>query len=308
VRILGYIGTYNEGVDRVLQCLLDQTYPVSEILIVDNASEKPVIPKALPRRTTVLRTPVNIGPNSAVRAGLRYALEHDYDWMWLLESDGAPHKDALEKLIALHESFSSKEKDQVGILCCSQLLLPSNKLFQGRRLTPGGPRLPKIDPNLPYCEVDSLLWNGALFKLAAVRAVGLPRCGKASAWEDLSYDFGDTEFTYRIRAAGYKLLTHRFSLVDQCVGRSTQMWILGRQLITTNHPPGRRYLFFRNLVYFWLYIYPKRNWVMFGTWFTYRLCARIAGIVLMEDSAGPKILACFKGVWHGIRKRLDYTC
>ena len=307
MRILGYIGTYNEGVDRVLQHLLDQTYPVSEILIVDNASEKPVIPEALPARTTALRTLINIGPNSAVSAGLQYALEHNYDWMWLLESDGAPHKDALEKLIALYESFSPKEQDQVGILCCSQVLLPSAKLFQGRRMTSGGPRLPKIDPDLPYCEVDSLLWNGALFKLAAVRTVGLPRCGKASAWEDFSYDFGDTEYTYRIKAAGYALLTHRFSLVDQCVGHSTQMSIFGRPLITTNHPPGRRYLFFRNLVYFWLYIYPKRNWVLFGTWFTYRLCARIAGIVLMEDHRGPKIFACFKGVWHGIRKRLEHT-
>ena len=178
---------------------------------------------------------------------------------------------------------------------------------QGRRLTTGGPRPPKIDPDSPYCEVDSLLWNGALFKLAAVRTVGLPRCGKASAWEDLSYDFGDTEFTYRIKAAGYKLLTHRFSMVDQRVGHSTQMRILGRLLITTNHSPSRRCLYFRNLVYFWLYIYPKRNWVVFGPWFTYRLCVTTAGIALMEDNRGPKILACFKGIWHGILKRLEYT-
>ncbi|WP_447980624.1 glycosyltransferase [Candidatus Nitrospira bockiana] len=308
MKILGYIGTYNESVTPALQGLLNQTQAVSDIIIVDNASERPVVPGSLPPQARVLRVARNIGPNSAVRAGLTYAVEHGYDWMWLLESDGAPHKDALEQLLGLYRSFNAATQAEIGILCCTQVLLPTSKLFHGRRMTPGGPRPPRINPSLPYCEVDSLLWNGALFKIDAVRAVGLPRSGQNHPWQDLSYDYGDTEYTYRIRAAGYRLLTHRFSFVDQRVGRSKQIRVLGRPLVTTNHPPRRRYLFFRNLVFFWLHIYPHRHWPTFGAWFLYRLGVTIAGIVVFEDHRLPKIAACFKGIWHGIRKNIHHTC
>jgi GT2 family glycosyltransferase len=273
---------------------------VAEIVIVDNASKQDVIPAVLPDRTTVIRTPINIGPSSGVAAGLQYALTRDHEWFWLLDSDGAPHKDALQKLVELYESLDSATQNSVGILCCSQILLPSSKLFHGRRLTPGGPRLPKIDQRLSYCECDALMWNGALFRLDAVRAVGLPRLGRLGVWEDFSYDYGDMEFSYRIRAAGYKLLVHRSSLIDQRVGRSKQVWAFGRTWMTTNHPPDRRYLFFRNLVYFWLHLYPRRNWPAFSTWFLFRMTSTMLAFLLVEENRAAKMRACFAGIRDGI--------
>ena len=301
MKVLGYIGSYNEPVDRTLDALLAQTYPVRDIVVVDNASAVPVAPATASDRVTVVRVARNIGPNSAVAAGLQHALDHGYEWMWLLESDGAPHPDALENLVQLYDSLPAETQSRVGVLCCTQVLLPTTKRFHGRRLTPGGPRLPHIDPALPYCEVDAVLWNGALFNMDAVRAVGLPRLGRSSAWEDLSYDYGDTEYTYRIKAAGYHVLVHRSSLIDQRVGRSRQVRVLGRPWITTNHPESRRYLFFRNLLYFWVHVYPRRNWPLFGTWFLYRLTVILLGVVLLEDRRLRKIVAAFRGIWDGLR-------
>src|ERR1700726_3558761 len=38
--------------------------------------------------------------------------------------------------------------------------------------------------------------------------VALPGAGTLGCWEDLSLDYGDTEYTYRIHRAGDKILVH----------------------------------------------------------------------------------------------------
>lgn len=305
MRIAGYIGTYNESIERPLAALLGQTYAVPNIVVVDNASVTDPLSRSMPEHVTVIRTPRNIGTSSGVAAGLRYALDHGYEWLWLLDSDGAPYPDALQKLVELYESFDEARKRRTGILCCTQILLPSTQLFHGRRLTPGGPRLPIIEPRLPYCECDAVMWNGALINMETVRVVGLPRLGTAGAWEDLSYDYGDIEFTYRIKAAGYDVLTHLSSFVNQRTGHSRELRILGRSLISTNHPPARRYLFFRNLLYFWVHVYPRRNWVLLGTWLLYRLTVIAVGMALLEEGVVEKLRACFAGIRDGMAARLD---
>jgi GT2 family glycosyltransferase len=301
VKILGYIGTYNDAIGDTLEALLQQTHPVGDIIIVDNASTKDVLPRDLPEQVTVLRVPKNIGPNSAVATGLGYALDHGYDWMWLLESDGAPHPDALERLVELYESFDPDERSGIGVICSALILLPTSRVFEGRRATPGGMRLPRTHRERPYWECDQLLWNACLFNMKAVREVGLPRLGQAGYWDDLSQDYGDTEFTFRIRQAGYRLLVHRSSFVDQRVGRARSFRILGRQFITTNHAPDRRYLFFRNLTYFWIHIYPRRNWPRFLAWYLYRFAATSLAILLLEDDRRHKILALVRGALDGWR-------
>ena len=299
MRILGCIGTFNHDISDSLKGLLQQTHPVEHILLVDNMSTRNVIPEPLPRGVEVVRTEKNIGPNSAIRAGLEYALANGYEWIWLLESDGVAEPDSLEKLIGLNRSLDPSLRSAVGILCSTQVLLPSGNLFQGRRLTKGGPRLPIVHASVPYCECDSVMWNGSLINLKAVREVGFPRSGTNGAWEDLSYDFGDTEYTYRIRAAGYRLLVHTNSFVLHRTGSPKSIRLLGRDWHSTNHSPARRYLFFRNLVYFWLHIYPAKNWPLFLLWFCYRFSAISLGIVVIEEDIFRKIHACLRGIRDG---------
>jgi GT2 family glycosyltransferase len=304
VNILGYVGTYNEAVDKTLEMLLAQTHPVRDIIILDNASTHPVLPATLPPNVKIVRSPKNVGPNSAVYNGLAYAIENGYEWLWVLESDGAPHPDALEKLVELHHAFDPATRAQIGALGSALVLLPTRELFEGRLLTPGGMRIPKPHPTLPCWETDEILWNGCLFNLAAVQRVGLPRLGEAGYWDDLSQDYGDTEHTWRLRCAGYRLFIHRESLVDQQVGRGITKTILGVRITSSNHPPDRRYLFFRNLVYFWLHIYPRRSWPGLLAWFTWRFSVVNVGILLLEDRPLLKIWSGIRGIWDGARGRI----
>jgi rhamnosyltransferase len=304
VKILAYIGTFNEEINRPLEALLRQTHALDQIVIVDNASTHSAPSGPFPAQVALIRSRNNLGPSGAITNGLQYGLQNGFDWMWVFDADSAPRYDALEKLVALYHSLDAATQREVGILSCSQILAPSERVFNGRRLTVGGPRLPRVSPSRPYCECDSIIWSGSLFKLDVVRKVGMPRCGATGYWEDFGHDNGDVEFSFRIRQAGYRILVHRFSLVDQCVGQSKQITVFGRSLISTNHPPGRRYLFFRNLVYFWIYLYPRKNWIGLSMWFSYRFLATILMVLFIEDKPVPKIVACSRGVWAGLRKKL----
>lgn len=306
MRILVHIHTFNDEdvIEQALHALSSQTHPVDEVLVVDNGSEDGTLERLVSKKVTIIKHPKNLGTSGSVKTGLEYALAKQYDWMWVLDADSLPREDALEKLIALYESCDAPTKSRIGVLSCSQALEASSAVFQGRRLTPGGPRMPKVDETLAYCECDSTIWSGSLFRLDAVRRIGLPRCGERGYWEDLSLDYGDVEFTYRMKQAGYKVLVHRFSVIDHPVGRTRRTRILGRELVSTNHSPSRRYLFFRNLVYFWLYLFRDRIGVMFGVWFLYRFAAIVSGVLLLERDRGPKVWACVRGIVDGVQKKL----
>ena len=107
MRILGHIHTFNDEdvIDRSLGALLDQTYPVDEILLVDNGSSDGTLGRSFPDKVTVIRHQENQGTSGAVIAGFQYAIDRGYDWIWILDADSAPRKDALEKLVHLYQSF-----------------------------------------------------------------------------------------------------------------------------------------------------------------------------------------------------------
>lgn len=305
MKLLVHIHAYNVPADRTVEAVLDQTYTVDAIVVVDNAAAIPILQSPVPPQVQVVRNAKNCGPGGAVVTGLTYALYHGYEWIWILDGDSLPRKDALEKLVALCRSFDPAMRTSLGIVSSAQRLVPSPKLFLGRRLTPRGPRPPHIDRDLSYCECDSILWSGSLVNLDAVRTVGLPRYGPQGPWHDLSFDYGDMAFAYRLRMAGYRIFVHRTSIIDHPVGHAKLMTLLNRPLVSTNHSADRRYLFFRNLVYFWTSLYHKQEWVGLTLWFSYRLTVTIVGILLLERGRTRKIAACLKGACDGFRQNLE---
>ncbi len=303
MRILVHVHTWNDTdvIGAALDAILRQTRAVEEILIVDNGSIDGTAELAYPKIVTVVRHPLNLGTSGAVKTGLEYARDHGYDWIWVLDADSVPRPNALELLTRLVETGDQ----QVGIVGTSHDLIALGQMLRGRLLTPGGPRVPRLPADRNYVECDSVIWSGALINLAVVERVGLPRVGRLGSWEDLSLDYGDMEYTYRIHRAGYKILVHCDSVIDHPVGRGLHGRILGRDFYTSNHPASRRYLYFRNLVFFWLKVYHRRNWPMLLVWFGYRLGMILVGIVFLERNRVPKLKACLCGIRDGLRGRLD---
>lgn len=303
MKILAYIGTFNESVDEAVAALARQTVPINEIVVVDNASQH-CVEGPFPQNVTVIRNRENLGPSGAITTSLKYGLDRGYEWMWIFDADSHPHPDALEWLCSLYRDLTEEKKREVGILSCSHVLVPSRRILRARRFTPGGPRPQHIARDAEFYECDAVIWSGSLYRLEAVRAVGFPRCGSAGFWDDLGHDYGDLEFSNRVRRAGYRIFVHKRSLVDQSVGETKELSWFGVSLLSTNHPASRRYLYFRNLTFFWVHLYPGKNWGTLSLWLAFQLSVTSTKILVMERDRSQKIRACFEGFRDGLRARM----
>lgn len=84
--ILALIPAYNE--DQHIAEVVSQTRRFLPVLVVDDGSKDASAERAEAAGATVLRQPRNQGKGAALMAGYRYALEHGYQAVVMLDADG----------------------------------------------------------------------------------------------------------------------------------------------------------------------------------------------------------------------------
>lgn len=107
-RVLIIVLCYN-GVDLTVACLHSLrrlSYGNADVLVIDNASQDgtPHTIRAQFPDATVLETGSNLGFAAGNNVGLRYALDHGYDYALLLNNDTEVDPDFLSSLVAAAES------------------------------------------------------------------------------------------------------------------------------------------------------------------------------------------------------------
>lgn len=107
-RVLIVVLCYN-GCELTLACLRSlqgMTYPVFQVLVVDNASADNTVAAvgaAFPA-TNIVETGANLGYAAGNNVGLRYALEHGYDYALLLNNDTEVDPGLLDALVRAAEA------------------------------------------------------------------------------------------------------------------------------------------------------------------------------------------------------------
>lgn len=102
-KVLVIIVTFN-GKKWIRECVgsvLSSSYP-ADIMVIDNCSGDDTLDYVPADRAVIIRNSENMGFGAANNIGLRYALAHDYDYVYLLNQDAYLAGDTLEKLIAAH--------------------------------------------------------------------------------------------------------------------------------------------------------------------------------------------------------------
>jgi len=202
--VLIIIVTWNK--QEYLQSLLNSiqriSYPSYSVLVVDNASTDNT-EEIIKQFDFVIhkKLPENLGGAGGFNAGLKFAIEEDYPYVWLLDDDTEVDSDALTRLVTF---YLSQENNSIGFLGSRINLLQHKELIQevGGRLD-----IFRADV-LPNCalemkagkqiyEVDVVAACSLFASQEVIREVGL-----------INHSFfitcDDVEWSLRAKRRGYK--------------------------------------------------------------------------------------------------------
>lgn len=303
MRVLGHIHTFNdeEVIDRSLGALLDQTYPLDEIVIIDNGSTDNTLNRSFPGQVKVIRHSEQRGTSGAVITGMRYALEKAYDWMWIFDADSAPRRDALQKLLELYQTFSAELQAQTWLLASLPIESSSRTVCHGIAFTPRGYSQIKPHPDQEFYECDFTIWSGSLFKMNAVKKIGLPS-------PDYVLDWGEFAYGYMGKRAGYRAFAHQKSILEHNLEGQPGLHLTSYRLGPFSFrmrelPPRRCYYIVRNYLYFWLYEYKQRTFYTLAFCF-FRITKLIGCFLIRPTTHHAQLTACLRGVWDGLCGKL----
>ena len=209
-RAVAIVVTYNrkQSLIAVINSLLKQTL-ICDILIVDNAStdgtkdflEGLGIIKR--HRIHYINLDQNLGGSGGFSYGLKYAMEGNWNWFWLMDDDAIPEIDTLEKLqnyaVDPGTVYGSAAINVVGDrrkLCWPAIVKKNgNKLF-----------IQFADMLADIEEVDMIPFLGLYIHRQMVERIGYPDSGFFICADD-------KEYCERIKKQNAKLMLVKSSII-----------------------------------------------------------------------------------------------
>lgn len=198
LRVAAIVVTYNR-LNLLKECvdaLLNQTYKNMDILIIDNASTDNTFEYANElveneNNVEYYRLDNNVGGAGGFYEGIKRAASQKHDWIWLMDDDTIPEKNALEELCIA----ASKIKEPIGFIS-SNVFGISNKTMNTPRinsLKKGENGYADWNERLEdsLVKVQSATFCSIFINLKAIQSVGFP-IKSYFIWGD------DTEYTLRL--------------------------------------------------------------------------------------------------------------
>jgi rhamnopyranosyl-N-acetylglucosaminyl-diphospho-decaprenol beta-1,3/1,4-galactofuranosyltransferase len=314
MRVLAYVHTFNDAdvIEATLAAVQHQSRRPDGILLVDNASSDGTLNRTFPEQISVIRNATNLGSCGAIGVGFSYALEHGFDWMWILDADSLPDPDALATLMELYHGWPSSLQEETGFIACLPLDQSIGKPVHGLRFTPNGRFVVTPSPDQRHYMCHMTIWSGGLYRMAAVRRVGFPN-------PNYFVDRGELEYMYRVMKAGYKAFIHQDAIIRHNIRGEqslspTRVKVGPIALTFYDIAPFRCYLTCRNTLYFTLYELKDGHLAKFRE--LLRLRSRpgrgpLSGVAwqaalftlnfaLRPRTHGAHVRACLRGIWDGV--------
>jgi len=280
-----------------LQLLLNQSRPLSEVVVVDNASTDGTIELLTEHFPTVkvIRLANNEGVSGGYSAGLEYALSRNYDWIWMLDQDSRPLTSTVANLLAAYDAFPDREK--LGLVAP----LPINAatgvpypIFLWR----DGQVEQSVSPEREGLSlVDMVISSGSLIRSEAVRKAGLPR-------RDFFIDFVDHEHCLRLRRSGFLIAVVNQCVMPHTIGQPRLVSFFGKPISWIAHSPWRDYYKVRNRAFVVWHQLPSLRAKAFVIW---QLLKQMIGSLLYDTEKIKHIHFMWRGLRDGIQGRLGST-
>lgn len=198
-----------------LKSLQNITYPNYDVIIVDNASKDHdalMQDKEIQNNAILIFSKYNNGFSDGNNQGIAYALNHNADYVLLLNNDTIVEKDFLEALVSTAEKHSDTGIVTGNIFYYSQpdMLWYSNGSFDKKTC---------ITEMVQPTEYEETKITFACGCLMLIRASVLQQIGMLSDKFFLYSE--DTDFCCRVAKAGYQLYWTKKSVIYHKVSAST---------------------------------------------------------------------------------------
>jgi rhamnosyltransferase len=270
---------------------------VGALVIVDNGSGAEAHAMleriAADPRVSLVLNPTNLGVARALNLGVEQARAAAFDWVLLLDQDSDLHEDMLRSLIEVRAAYPEPCRLAVIGAGFDEETRPAREPGAPE---PGARQSGARAPRAAWEEVESVITSGSLIPLAVHTAVGPFR-------EEFFIDYVDSEYCFRARSRGYRVIKTTQPLMSHTIGAPTRHSVLGVSKWTTNHSPDRRYYIARNDTV----MLREYGGYKFGSWAWKSLRRRLRTckrILLYESSKARKIAAVSAGWWDGVRGRM----
>jgi rhamnosyltransferase len=221
----------------------------------------------------------NLGIAEAMNQGVRWAKSRDYPWVILFDQDSKITDGFISQMFAAWHCHPERER------VCSihpRYVHPETHLEGNvRRAKDGGP-------------IKSMT-SGSLMTTWIFDRIG---------WFATEYfiDEVDTEYCFRIRAAGYLLADSRKAILLHSVGQPEVQSLFGFSFRPTNHSALRRYYMSRNqLAVYRKYFRKFPLWVLHSAYESFRETVKC---FLGEHGRARKLRNTLRGVWDGLTGKM----
>ncbi len=278
-----------ETTAKCLQSLQSLTYPCFKIILVDNHSQDGSVERLSVRfpSLTILETERNLGFAGGMNVGIRHALAHHADWIFLLNNDTTVASDVIDALLD-----ASSRDGQIGVVIPYVFYAhePQRRWSIGSRRAPltlatrdfGVGRVDSIDEEEPH-PVDYAIGCAMLVRSEVFRDVGLLDERYFMYYEDL-------DFSLRVQRAGYSIWANPKAHVWHAVSTSTAEDI-----------PLRKYHLARSSVRFFRDYTTNR--IHAGFLLLYRLLVAIKVLGRLGwRGRWAEAGAYVQGLWDGLRQ------
>lgn len=195
-KVAAIVVTYNriEFLKRCYNALNEQTLNNSTTIIVNNGSTDGTKEwlASLDDNNLIIINQKNIGGAGGFYTGMKKAYEMEYEWVWLMDDDGMPHKDQLKVLLCMCENNN--------IMFANALVIDMDKPEQlSFGLTGYGKSVSCFD-DIELVKGLINPFNGTFINKKVIDKIGLIK-KEMFIWGD------EIEYSFRAKYNGFELYT-----------------------------------------------------------------------------------------------------
>lgn len=291
--ICAVIVTYNRK-NLLLNCLnalKNQTYIINHIVVIDNASTDGTVDFLLQNNWvnneffTFISLDENSGGAGGFYEGIKYATEQGFDYIWLMDDDGFPSENCLEKLMPYCSEncyigpmvLDSKTKNKLSFAVRVPNSLQVFDTYQD------------ISESLKKENIilnTVLPFNGTLISAKLVKKMGLI-CRDYFIWGD------EREYTLRAEKFNAKILTVIDAIFYHPIDSSqSSPMLFGKLRFNNAHSDLKQYCFLRNSVA----TFAKYK----GKFYVAAFFLKTSWFYLFTKPSFSRLIFAWRAMWHGI--------